>query len=207
LAAAWALSLGLTGCVLSLPPDPGDVQTDEEGSERTYSGAPSDPSSSSSTQQQGGECDQAEDCDPIWYCYCEEGPPVNSRTCDNGYCLHAEEICADSCAAFGTVWTGYFGSSADASDSGSSSSRPSCDGFYASNTCGTCGELECCAEAGACLDNADCREIVDCVATCQYQGASESYCEGYCEDYFYNGASTYRAWADCMRLRCYDECY
>jgi hypothetical protein len=56
-----------------------------------------------------GGCQSAEDC-PYWYCDCEDGMVVNSRTCSNGSCLGAASVCPDSCESFGHgSWTGSAG--------------------------------------------------------------------------------------------------
>jgi hypothetical protein len=186
------------------------------GPSGTYGGGDDFMGSSSGT---GEQCSAAEDCSTVWYCYCESGPPVNARRCYNGGCQHAEGICEDSCADFGTTWTGTWGSSddvsteagaADGSDTGlngTSDEAQTCDGFYNSSPCGSCGERDCCTEGGRCRDNRDCVEITACVSSCQAQGAGEWYCESECSAVFPFGAATYDDWASCVRNECEAECY
>lgn len=187
----------------------------------------SDPDSDTD-QRAGAACTVAEDC-PNLACECRDMlAPVNTRNCTNGACVPAEEACPRSCGQFGTTWTGRVvqpvapssSSSARSSSSSSggttsSSARPSssstagplCGGFFSSNTCGTCGQRECCAEGAACQANTSCREIAPCISSCVYQGATQAYCASYCIDYFAAGATAWNAYEGCMDQECYSPCH
>lgn len=176
----------------------------------------------------GGQCVEAEDCDLMYACVCEDGPPVNARACHDGTCAGPNDTCDGFCDAFDTEWTGayldlteeeetdsvsessYVDDDEDSSTGSSyvdDVSGASCSEFFAANSCGFCGESACCPEAAACNDSWSCSQMPSCIVACVQQGASQSYCTDACMSEFSSGASAWSAYENCMDQECWNECH
>ncbi|MFO0669476.1 MAG: hypothetical protein U0235_07610 [Polyangiaceae bacterium] len=89
-------------------------------------------------------CKVADDCGN-WFCDCSSGPPVNSRSCTNGYCLDAAHTCPKACQDFGVTWAGTAGGGPTkrSTNSGSSTSDPSPRDSQVCAANADCPELDC----------------------------------------------------------------
>lgn len=132
----------------------------------TLGGADGGASSSSSSAGGGGggatgtsapagatsvTCKTADDCGN-WFCDCSSGPPVNARSCTNGYCLDDAHTCPKACKDFGVTWTGSAGGgptkrTSSAADGGRSQTDPPAPSGDACGVNADCPELAC-----ACTD-------------------------------------------------------
>lgn len=137
-------------------------------------------------------CKVAEDCGQ-WACECAKGAPVNSRTCENGYCLDAASVCPKSCEAFGTTWTGRASGSA---------TPPACGGYSSANaTCDSCFKARCCSAGDACARSSQCASLKTCIEPCTTQR-----CVDDCRTLYPSGTSAYDSLDRCLAGSCATEC-
>lgn len=164
---------------------------------------------------QEAECIEPEDC-PNIACECSSGAPVNTRDCNNGLCEIASETCPDSCATFGTTWTGrVIGGGTTTPDDDTppvdGEETESCDpSLFTANICGTCAVDDCCENATACERDADCQTLTLCVVNCRncVNGCgSETFCEDSCKNLSTVAAARlYDPYSDCMDDFCSSSC-
>lgn len=78
-----------------------------------------------------------------------------------------------------------------------------CGGFgFADTKCGQCGESQCCGKAEACMADASCKSLTECVVAC---GESSSCTQG-CVNKYSAGVALLQSLLNCMDGKCTAQC-
>lgn len=139
-------------------------------------------------------CVSNADCSALLAC----GDACTDETCISA-CMTAHPTGA---ALLDTLGTCVSNSCATACGGGGPPPPTSACGFGSGDvTCDTCLDTSCCGDANACLGDADCTALIDCVSRC-----SDAACESACEAAHPAGTTKLTTLATCANVTCGAAC-